>query len=81
LSKLFQELDYQSTPLGIISLRKRRQLKLNKDVYEVILNDEHLMSNLFIASEVALAKFPLDEINCKSPDILVGGLGLGYTAK
>jgi spermidine synthase len=81
LSKLFKELDYQNTPLGNVSLRRRRQLKLNKDVYEVILNDEHLMSNLFIASEVALAKVPLDEIKCKFPDILVGGLGLGYTAK
>ena len=81
MSKLFKELDYQNTPLGNVSLRRRRQLKLNKDVYEVILNDEHLMSNLFIASEVALAKIPLDEIKCKSPNILVGGLGLGYTAK
>ena len=81
MSKLFKELDYQNTPLGNISLRRRRQLKLNKEVYEVILNDEHLMSNLFIASEVALAKVPLDEIKCKSRDILVGGLGLGYTAK
>ena len=56
MSKLLKELDYQNTPLGNISLRRRRQLKLNKEVYEVILNDEHLMSNLFIASEVALAK-------------------------
>ena len=81
LSELFKELDYQKTPLGEISLRRRKQLKLNKDIFEVILNDEHSMSNLFISSEVALASIPLKEMRTKSPDILIGGLGLGYTAK
>jgi spermidine synthase len=81
LSELFKELDYQNTPLGNISLRRRRQLKLNKDIFEVILNDEHLMSNLFISSEVALATIPLNEMTSNSPDILIGGLGLGYTAR
>ena len=46
LSELFKELDYQKTPLGEISLRRRKQLKLNKDIFEVILNDEHLMQFL-----------------------------------
>ncbi len=81
LSELFKELDYQKTPLGEVSLRRRKQLKLNKDIFEVILNNEHLMSNLFIFSEVALASIPLKEMKSKSPDILIGGLGLGYTAK
>ena len=81
MSALFKELDYQKTPLGYISLRRRKQLKLNKDIFEVILNDEHLMSNLFIASEVALATIPLKELKSDFPDILVGGLGLGYTAR
>jgi spermidine synthase len=81
LSELFKELDYQKTPLGEISLRRRKQLKLNKDIFEVILNDEHLMSNLFISSEVALASMPLKEMISDAPDILIGGLGLGYTAR
>ena len=81
MSELFKELDYQKTPLGEISLRRRKQLKLDKDIFEVILNDEHLMSNLFVSSEVALASIPLKEMRTKSPDILIGGLGLGYTAK
>ena len=81
MSELFKELDYQKTPLGEISLRRRKQLKLDKDIFEVILNDEHLMSNLFVLSEVALASIPLKEMRTKSPDILIGGLGLGYTAK
>ena len=81
LSELFKELDYQKTPLGEVSLRRRKQLKLNKDIFEVILNDEHLMSNLFISSEVALASMPLKEMISDAPDILIGGLGLGYTAR
>ena len=81
MSKLFEELDYQITPLGALSLRRRRQLKLDKDVVEVILNDEHLMSDIFTASEIALADLPLSGMTHKAPDILVGGLGLGYTAQ
>ena len=81
MSKLFKELDYQKTPLGNVSLRRRKQLKLNKDIFEVILNDEHLMSDLFIFSEVALAAIPLKEMVSDFPDILIGGLGLGYTAR
>ena len=81
MSKLFEELDYQITPLGALSLRRRRQLKLDKDVVEVILNDEHLMSDIFTASEIALADLPLSGRTHKAPDILVGGLGLGYTAQ
>ena len=81
MSKLFEELDYQMTPLGALSLRRRRQLKLDKDVVEVILNDEHLMSDMFTVSEIALADLPLSGMTHKAPDILVGGLGLGYTAQ
>jgi spermidine synthase len=81
VSKLFEELDYQITPLGALSLRRRRQLKLDQDVVEVILNDEHLMSDMFTASEIALAEYPLSRMKHKAPDILIGGLGLGYTAQ
>ncbi|MDB2389979.1 spermidine synthase [Alphaproteobacteria bacterium] len=81
MAKLFEELDYQITPLGVLSLRRRRQLKLDKDVVEVILNDEHLMSDMFTASEIALADLPLSGMTQTAPDILVGGLGLGYTAQ
>ena len=84
---LFEELDYRQTALGELILRRRRILKLDRDVVEVILNDEHLMSDMFTASEIALAKLPLDRMGAAHPktgtarpDILVGGLGLGYTA-
>lgn len=83
MSALFEELDYRQTPLGELILRRRRILKLDRDVVEVILNDEHLMSDMFTASEIALAGMPLERMLADAesrPDILVGGLGLGYTA-
>ncbi len=85
MSPLFEELDYRQTALGELILRRRRILKLDRDVVEVILNDEHLMSDMFTASEIALARLPLERMTAAGtgaarPDILVGGLGLGYTA-
>ncbi len=44
------------------------------------LNDEYLMSSLFHESEVALTDLGLGELTGHSWDIVVGGLGLGYTA-
>ena len=52
---LFEEIDYQQTTIGPISLRWRRELRLDVDVMEIILGDEHLMSDLFTTSEKALA--------------------------
>ena len=83
MSRLFEELDYQETPIGPISLRRRRQLSLDVDVFEIILGEEHLMSSLFTASEIALAKLGLGELagaDDASLDVVIGGLGLGYTA-
>ena len=83
MSRLFEELDYQVTPIGAVSLRRRRILSLDTDVWEVLLGDEHLMSSLFTASEIALAKLglaALGEATERGWDVVVGGLGLGYTA-
>ena len=44
MSRFFEELDYQPTPIGPISLRRRRELRLDVDVLEIMLGDEHLMS-------------------------------------
>jgi spermidine synthase len=77
----FEELDYRVTPIGPISLRRRQELRLDKDVLEILLGDEHLMSDLFTTSEIALAKYALQVILGNKPlSVLVGGLGLGYTA-
>ena len=81
MSLLFEELDYRDTPIGEISLRRRRELRLDVDVLEIKLGDEFLMSSLFTDSEVALSHLGLDAHTGKQLDVLVGGLGLGYTAQ
>lgn len=81
MSFLFEELDYAPTPIGAISLRRRHILSLQTDVFEILLGEEHLMSSLFTASEVALADKGVAALTGEKLDVLVGGLGLGYTAK
>jgi spermidine synthase len=81
MSALFEELDYRETPIGALSLRRRRELTLGVDVFEIKLGDEFLMSSLFTASEVALARLALASLPGPGLDVVVGGLGLGYTAK
>ena len=80
----FEELDYQVTPLGDISLRRRSEPRLGGTiVYEVKLGDEFLMSSLFTEAEIQLARLglaALDDTGENTLDIVVGGLGLGYTA-
>lgn len=80
MSLLFEELDYRSTPIGELSLRRRRELRLDIDVFEIKLGDEFLMSSLFTVSEVALARLGLGKLAGQALDVVVGGLGLGYTA-
>jgi spermidine synthase len=80
VSARFEELDWRPTALGEISLRRRLEPTLQVDVYEVKLGDEFLMSSLFTASEIALAELSLSSIAGPDLDVVVGGLGLGYTA-
>lgn len=76
----FEELDFQHTPVGEISLRRRYDLTARTDVYEVRLGEEYLMSSLFTVAERALASLALDAVDRDGLRVLVGGLGLGYTA-
>jgi spermidine synthase len=76
----FEELDWQQTPIGEISLRRRVEPTLGVDVYEVKLGDEFLMSSLFTVAEEELARLGLAQAREDNIDVLVGGLGLGYTA-
>jgi spermidine synthase len=80
VSARFEELDWQETPLGAISLRRRREPALDVDVFEAKLGDEFLMSSLFTVAEVELAALGLAAASGQGLDVLVGGLGLGYTA-
>jgi spermidine synthase len=76
----FTELDWAETPIGEISLRRRLDPQLKTDVYEVKLGDEYLMSSLFTLAEEELARLGLDAVTGENLQVLVGGLGLGYTA-
>jgi spermidine synthase len=80
MSRAFEELAHESTPLGEISLRRRLEPSLRVDVFEVKLNDEFLMSSLFTVGETALAELGLAAIEGDHLNIVVGGLGLGHTA-
>lgn len=80
MSARFEELGWRETPMGELSLRRRREPTLDVDVYEVKLGDEYLMSSLFTVAEVELARLGLAAHRGERLDVLVGGLGLGYTA-
>ena len=77
----FEELDYQQTALGELILWRRRALEVDgREIFEVKLNNEYLMSTLFHEAEVALTDLGLAELEGDGWDVVVGGLGLGYTA-
>lgn len=78
-------LAYEETPLGILCLRRRDLLSQpDISVTEVTLNHEFLMSSYLTDSERALTRCGMDRIapNADAGEfkVLVGGLGLGYTA-
>ncbi|MDM4718751.1 spermidine synthase [Micromonospora sp. WMMA1363] len=77
----FEELAWRETPIGAISLRRRRDPALDVEVYEVKLDDEFLMSSLFPVAEIELARLGLAPLAGRELDVAVGGLGLGYTAR
>jgi spermidine synthase len=81
MDPLFEELDCQQTLLGELSLRRRRLLQLDgKEIYEVKLGDDFLMSSLFHEAETKMAEISLAMMTKSDLSIVVGGLGLGYTA-
>jgi spermidine synthase len=51
------------------------------EIYEVKLDGELLMSSLLTESERRLADLAVSTVERDSFDVLVGGLGLGYTAR
>ncbi|MBC7373159.1 MAG: spermidine synthase [Frankiales bacterium] len=81
MSSRIEELDWQPTPIGEISLRRRVEPTLGVDVFEVRLGEEFLMSSLFTVAEVELARLGLAACGDRQLDVVVGGLGLGWTAR
>jgi spermidine synthase len=77
----FEQLAWDETPMGVLGLRRRLEPQLGIDVYEVKLGDEFLMSSLFTAAEIELARLGLAGVDGDEVHVVVGGLGLGYTAQ
>ncbi len=78
----FEILAYEQTELGILCLRCRELLcEPGTMVTEVTLNHEFLMSSYLTASERALSEIAVQRHPGSDLRVLVGGLGLGYTAR
>lgn len=74
-------LAYEESPLGPLCLRRRELLSQpGVIVTEVTLNHEFLMSSLYTDSEETLAQTAIVMHGGTALRVLVGGLGLGYTA-
>jgi spermidine synthase len=74
-------LAYETTPLGDLCLRRRELLSRPGTVItEITLDHELLMSSYNTVSERALVNEALARHTGHDLSVLVGGLGLGYTA-
>lgn len=79
---VFEILDTVDTPIGVLGLRRRELLgRPGTVVTEVTIDHEMLMSSLNTVSEEALATRALALHGGSDLAVLVGGLGLGYTAQ
>ncbi len=77
----YEELDFRQTALGELLLRRRCPVTMPDTwIYEVRLDERFLMSSLVHDSEDALARLSLERLEGRGWRVLVGGLGLGYTA-
>ncbi len=59
----FEELDWQTTPIGDLTLRRRTEPAVGQEIYEVKLGDEYLMSSLFTVAEEELANLLADTLD------------------
>lgn len=85
MSRRFEEIDWQPTPIGEVSLRRRLEPVTGVEIHEVLLGEEYLMSSMFPVAEIALARLGLARLDWPQLDgsglaVAVGGLGLGFTA-
>jgi spermidine synthase len=81
MNSMFEEIDCRQTPIGELILRRRRLRADGEDIWEIKLNDGYLMSSQFVEGEIALADLGLAMAGGEALDVVIGGLGLGYTAK
>jgi len=75
-------LAYEESPLGPLCLRRRELLSIpGTIVTEITLDHEMLMSSFHTESERALSTCALERHAGNDLRVLIGGLGLGYTAR
>lgn len=77
----FEVLDVVPTRMGDLSLWRRINPSGGDDIYEVKLGDEYLMSSVFTVAEVEVARLAMAAAPDRPLEVVVGGLGLGYTAQ
>ena len=75
----FEVIDHAESPLGVIILRRRNPPE--DHVFELTLEHQFLMSSLVTVSERELATRAIAMHGGTDLDVMIGGLGLGYTAK
>ena len=81
MSLNYEEIDFRTTPIGDLTLRRRRAPQFgDRDIYEIKLGDDFLMTSLFHEAEKQLALLGLAALDREPLDVVVGGLGLGHTA-
>lgn len=72
--------DWQETQLGTLCLRRRVLQDPHEVISEITINEEFLMSSHLTLSERTLSSRALALHPGSGLQVLVGGLGLGYTA-
>lgn len=75
----FEILYDAATAIGYLTLRRRRSVALECDVFEMLVDDRLMMSSAVTASEIALVERGLERLPQKPLRVLIGGLGLGFT--
>lgn len=75
-------LAYEKSPIGMICLRTRELVAEPRTIItEITVDHELLMSSYHTTSERALSSCALARHEGKDLSVLIGGLGLGYTAQ
>lgn len=77
----FRILHDSDTDMGTVMLRKRWSMALERDVFEMIMEGELMMSSAVAVSECALAERALALLSNQELKVLIGGLGFGFTAQ
>ncbi|MEX0713103.1 MAG: hypothetical protein WD278_12180 [Pirellulales bacterium] len=69
------------THMGPLMLRKRWSIGLERDIFEMTVDGKLMMSSAVVVSERALAQRALALLPNQRLQVLIGGLGFGFTAQ